>query len=157
MKKQERMRVCLAFGTELPAIALIVAPLLGGAILQFFSWREVFGVPAGFGGIAFAGCLLMRDTTENLEKKKSAGDLVQYRRDLEQSRFFETADCRFVYEHSDHDLSGIRLGDLHQRIRVKRAGVQLFLFGHFVRLLCGSVGMLLFPWIGATGLLPTDR
>lgn len=56
----KRARVLAITGTMI-ALAPILAPMIGAALLAAMSWRAIFIVLAGFGAITFAGCSIMKE------------------------------------------------------------------------------------------------
>lgn len=54
-------------------LAPMLAPILGGQILKYFSWRYIFGMLALFGIIALLVCLLFQESL--LKEQKNEGNL----------------------------------------------------------------------------------
>jgi DHA1 family bicyclomycin/chloramphenicol resistance-like MFS transporter len=66
--EKERARA-LALSNMFMVIAPITAPIIGALILKVMSWRGIFLALGGTGCIAFAGALIMRETTKKTPDK----------------------------------------------------------------------------------------
>jgi DHA1 family bicyclomycin/chloramphenicol resistance-like MFS transporter len=60
---QERDKAIATVGTIM-AVAPIIAPVFGGAMLSVTSWRGIFGGLLVLGLISFVSCLMMKETLE---------------------------------------------------------------------------------------------
>ena len=59
---RKRRETIMAISMSAAMIAPIVAPVLGAALLQWLSWRALFGVLTGLGALAFAVSCLFTET-----------------------------------------------------------------------------------------------
>lgn len=65
----QRQRIFLQLGV-IVAAAPMIAPIIGGWIIESFSWRWIFMLQAFMGSVAFAGVLVMEEPFKELNSDK---------------------------------------------------------------------------------------
>jgi DHA1 family bicyclomycin/chloramphenicol resistance-like MFS transporter len=73
---RDRAARMLSIMMLLMGAAPMLAPLIGGQLLAFFTWRAIFWVLVGFGALSIAGTLLVLDETLPPERR-TASNLTQ--------------------------------------------------------------------------------
>ena len=86
-ESQLRQRVFLQLGV-IVAAAPMIAPIIGGFIIEYFSWRWVFVLQAALGSTAAIGVWRMDESLQIYNTEKLTKVVVGYGRLLKNLRFF---------------------------------------------------------------------
>lgn len=82
-----RQRIFLQLGV-IVAAAPMIAPIIGGWVIEFLSWRWVFVLQAVLGAVAVAGVWLMNESLRELSTEKLSRVFSGYLRLVRNLRFF---------------------------------------------------------------------